>query len=85
MRENKIAKELEKSIGHLIPVPGLELCVEHDRSGQWDLFIKADYQGLLFDIIVETVSINSIPVFHNKISRLGEKPGRSPGQSTSHN
>ena len=70
MRENKIVKELEKFIGHLLPVPGLELCVEHDRSEQWDLFIKADYQGLCFDIIVEAVSINSLPVFHNKISRL---------------
>lgn len=70
MRENKIAKELEKSIGHLLPVPGLKLFVEHERSGKWDLIIKADYQGLCFDIIVEAVSANSLPAFQNKINRL---------------
>jgi len=70
MRENKIAKELEKSIGHLLPVPSLELSVEPERSRQWDLFIKADYQGLCFNIIVEAVSVNSLPGFQNKINRL---------------
>jgi len=70
MRENKIAKELERSIGHLLPVIGLELSFEHKLSRKWDLFIKADYQGLCFDIIVEVLSVNSLPAFHNKINRL---------------
>ena len=70
MQENKIIKELEKSIGHLLPVPGLEVFFEHERSRRWDLFIKADYQGLCFDIIVEVVSLNSLPAFTNKIKLL---------------
>ena len=70
MRENKIAKELEKSIVRLLPVPGLDIVVEHGRSRRWDLFISADYQGLCFDIIVEVVSLNSLPAFKNKINRL---------------
>ena len=70
MRENKIAKALENSIGHLLPVPGIELFVEPERSEQWDLFIRAHYQGLCFDIIVEVVSAHSLPVFQNKINRL---------------
>ena len=70
MKENKIVKELEKSIGHLLPVPDLKLLVNHERSGSWDLFIKADYHGMCFDIIVEVVSVNSLPAFQNKINHL---------------
>ena len=70
MREYDIANELEKSIGRLLPVSGLEVFVEHKRSRRWDLFIKADYQGLCFDIIVEAVGLNSLPAFQNKINRL---------------
>ena len=70
MREYDIANELEKSIDRLLPVPGLEVFVEHERSRRWDLFIKADYQGLCFDIIVEAVGLNSLPAFQNKINRL---------------
>lgn len=70
MRENKIAKELERSIGNLLPLPGLEMFVEPERSKQWNLFFKADYQGLCFDIIVEAVSVNSLSAFQNKINRL---------------
>jgi len=70
MREYDIANELEKSIGRLLPVPGLEVFVEHESSRRWDLFIKADYQGLCFDIIVEAVWLNSLPAFQNKINRL---------------
>jgi len=70
MKENIIAKELKKSIKHMLPVPGLELSVEHALSREWDLSIKADYQGLCFDIIVEAVSANSLPAFQNKINRL---------------
>lgn len=70
MQKYDIANELEKSIGRLLPVPGLEVFVEHERSLRWDLFIKADYQGLCFDIIVEVVWLNSLPAFQNKINRL---------------
>lgn len=70
MRKHDIANELEKSIGRLLPVPGLEVFVEHEHSRRWDLFIKADYQGLCFDIIVEVVWLNSLPAFQNKINSL---------------
>ncbi len=70
MREDNIIEELEKSIGLLLPMPGLGLFVEHEPSSQWDLFIKADYHGLCFDIIVEVVSLNSLPAFKNKIKWL---------------
>jgi DNA-binding Lrp family transcriptional regulator len=70
MRENYIAEEFEKSIGRLLPVPGLEVFVEHGRSQQWDLCVKADYHGLCFDIFAEVVSLNSLPVLQNKINRL---------------
>ena len=72
MREIKISKELERSIESLLPVSGLALSVLPERSGpgQWDLYVKADYQGLLFDIVVEVVPVNSLPAFQNKINRL---------------
>lgn len=70
MQISDIIKEFEKSIKHLLPVSGLEVFVEHKRSQRWDLFIKADYQGLCFDIIVEVVSISSLPAMQNKINRL---------------
>ena len=70
MQINDIIKEFVKSIKHLLPVPGLEVFVEYKRSQPWDLFIKADYQGLCFDIIVEVVSINSLPAIKNKINSL---------------
>ncbi len=70
MQISDIIKAFEKSIKHLLPVSGLEVFVEHKRSQRWDLFIKADYQGLCFDIIVEVVSISSLPAMQNKINRL---------------
>jgi hypothetical protein len=70
MQENDIVKELEKSIGHLLPVSGLEVSAKKERSRRWDLVIKANYQGLRFDIIVEAVSLNSLPALKNKINRL---------------
>ena len=75
MRENKIARKLENSIVYLLPVPGLDIVVEHGRSRRCDLFIRANYQGLCFDIIVEVVSLNSLPAFKNKINRLKASVG----------
>jgi len=70
MQEAKIVKELEKSIKGLLPIPGLEVINEPARSRRWDLVIKVDYQGLCFDIFIEVVSVNSLPVFKNKINKL---------------
>ena len=65
-------------MGQLLPMPGLELFVEHERSGRWDLFIKAGYHGLHFDIIVEVVSLNSLSAFKNKIKWLKSSvPGKN--------
>ena len=70
MQEKHIVKKLEGSIGQLLPVPGLEVVVEHGRSEQWDLRVKANYQGLRFDLIVEVVPANNLPIFRDKINRL---------------
>ena len=70
MQEKHIIKELEGSIEQLLPVPGLEVVVEHGRSVQCDLRVKANYQGLRFDLIIEVVSANNLPLFRDKINRL---------------
>ncbi len=70
MQEKHIIKELEGSIEQLLPVPGLEVVVEHGRAVQWDLRVKANYQGLRFDLVIEVVPVNNLPVFRNKINRL---------------
>ncbi len=70
MQEKHIVKELEGSIEQLLPVNGLEVGVEHGRSVPWDLRVKADYQGLRFELVIEVVAANNIPVFRNKINRL---------------
>ena len=70
MQEKHIVKELEGSIEQLLPVQGLEVGVEHGRSVQWELRVKANYQGLRFDLVIEVVPANNLPVFRNKINRL---------------
>ncbi|MBT8339544.1 MAG: hypothetical protein KJP07_05980 [Desulfatitalea sp.] len=70
MQKIHIVKEIEGSIEQLLPVPGLEVVIEHGRAVQWDLRVKANYQGLRFDFIIEVVSANNLPVFRDKINRL---------------
>ena len=70
MREKEIVNELEKSLQTLIPIPGLRIIIESSPARQWDIVAKFDYQGLCFDIIVEVVAANSLPVFQNKINKL---------------
>jgi DNA-binding Lrp family transcriptional regulator len=70
MREKKIANELAKSLKTLIPIPGLKIIIESTPVRQWDVVAKFDYQGLCFDIIVEVVAANSLPLFRNKINKL---------------
>ena len=70
MREKEIINELEKSLKTLIPIPGLKIIIESTPVRQWDVVAKFDYQGLCFDIIVEVVATNSLPVFQNKINKL---------------
>ncbi len=70
LHEKEIANELEKSLKTLIPIPGLRIIVESSRARQWNIAAKFDYHGLCFDIIVEVVAANSLPVFQNKINKL---------------
>jgi len=70
MQEKQFFKELEGSIEQLLPVPGLEVEAEHGRSVPWDMRVKANYQGLRFDLVIEVMSVNNLPVFRNKINRL---------------
>ena len=70
MQEKRIVKELEGSIEQLLPVPGLEVVVEHGRSVQWDVRVKANYHGLRLDLIIEVVPANNSPAFRDKINRL---------------
>jgi DNA-binding Lrp family transcriptional regulator len=70
MHAKDIVNELEKSLKTLIPIPGLRIIIESSPARQWDIVAKFDYQGLCFDIIVEVVAANSLPVFKNKINKL---------------
>lgn len=70
MHEKEIINELEKSLKGLIPIPGLKILIESSPTQQWDIVAKFDYHGLCFDIIVEVVAVNSLPVFQNKINKL---------------
>lgn len=70
MQTINILKELEKSIEKLLPVPGLEVVLQPRQSVQYDLRVKANYQGLRFDLVIEVVSSNNLPVLRDKINRL---------------
>ena len=70
MEENSIIKELEGSIERLLPVSGLEVEAKRGHPKRWDLSVRAKYQELQFDLIVEVVSANSLAAFKNKINRL---------------
>lgn len=70
MHEKEIVNELKKSLKTLIPIPGLRIIIESSPARQGDIVAKFDYQGLCFDIIVEVVAANSLPVFQNKINKL---------------
>jgi hypothetical protein len=70
MQRKHIVKALEGSIEQLLPVPGLEVEVEHARSVQMDLRVKANYQGLRFDLLIEVVPANNLPAFRDTINRL---------------
>lgn len=70
MQEKHIVKALEGSIEQLLPVPSLEIVIEHGRTVPWDLRVKANYQGLRFELFIEMVAANNLPVFRDKINRL---------------
>ena len=70
MHEKEIVNELKKSLKTLIPIPGLRIIIESSPARQGDIVAKFDYQGLCFNILVEVMAANSLPVFQNKINKL---------------
>jgi hypothetical protein len=72
--EQQIIKELKISLKRLLPLKGLEIGMKqksissmHDSP---DLVAKVEYEGLHFQLIIEAVAHNSLPVFKSKIARL---------------
>ncbi len=72
--EQKIIKELKKSLKQLLPIKGLEVemgvGLSSNTSDSLDLVARVEYEGLSFRLIIEAVSQNSLPVFKNKIAKL---------------
>ena len=70
MQEKEIIHKLKNSLDELIPVPDLKIIFESLRNSGWDIGAKLEFKGLSFNLVIEIVSISSLPVFQNKISRL---------------
>lgn len=70
MREINIISEFENSLENLLSIPDLKVVIESARYKQFDIVAKIEYPGLRFEIDIEVVSSNSLPVFKNKINRL---------------
>jgi len=70
MQEEHIVKELKGAIKQLLPVPGLEIRVEHGRSLPCAMRVKANYQGLRFDLVIEVAAANNLPVIRDRINLL---------------
>ena len=72
--EQKIIKELKKSLKQLLPIKGLEVemgvGLSSNTSDSLDLVARVEYEGLSFRLIIEAVAQNSLPVFKNKIAKL---------------
>jgi len=70
--EQQIIKELKISLKKLLPLKGLK--VEMKSISGMDVFpdlvAQVEHEGLSFQLIVEAVAQNSLPVFKNKIARL---------------
>ncbi len=74
--EQKIKKELERSFQELLSVEDLKINMApssiSNRADSPDLIAQARYGDLHFQLIIEVVAQNSLPVLKNKISRLKE-------------
>ena len=70
MNEKEIIRKLKNSLDDLISIPGLKFAFISPRDSRCDLIAKFSFKGLRFNLIIEAVSISSLPVFQNKINRL---------------
>jgi len=74
--EQKIKKELEKSLRGLLSIEDLEINMVpssiSNKADYPDLIAQARYGDLHFQLIIEIVAQTSLPVLKNKISRLRE-------------
>ena len=72
--EQKIIKELKKSLKQLLPLKGLEVDMDLEpissMSAPPDIVARVDYENLSFCLIIEAVAQNSLPVFKNKVAKL---------------
>jgi len=70
--EQQIIKELKISLKELLPLQGLKVDMKSisGRDGLPDLFAQVEHEGLIFQLIIEVVAQNSLPVFNNKIAKL---------------
>lgn len=74
MLEQEIIQKLKDSIKNLLPPEGIKVQVPLEQispdSSGFDLAARIDYENLSFQIIIEAVAHNSLPVIKNKIARL---------------
>ena len=78
--EQKVIKELEKSLKQLIPLKGLEIDMGMKPvsgvSDFSDIVARVDYESLSFWLAIEAVGQSSLPVFKNKVARLKAAAGK---------
>jgi len=70
MRESKIIAELKNGLKELLPIPGLHIVIESDRTKKSDAVARVDYRELSFELIIEVVSSGSLAILNSKINRL---------------
>lgn len=70
MQKKQIEKQVIKSLSSLLPIPDLKIVIRSKRSIRADIVAGIEYRGLRFDLIVEVLSSNNLPVFENAINKL---------------
>jgi hypothetical protein len=72
--EQKIIKELKKSLKQLLPLKDLKFDMDVELVSSMletpDLVVRLEYEDLHFRLIIEAVAQNSLSVFKNKIAKL---------------
>lgn len=72
--EYQIINELKISLKQLLPLKGLEVGMDQESilsmDDSPDLVVLVRYESLHFQLIVEALAQNSLPVFKNKVARL---------------
>lgn len=72
--EQQIIKELKKSLKELLPIKGLEIEMSPKMFSAMNVFVdlvaQIEHEGMSFQLVIEVVAQNSLPVFKNKIAKL---------------